>query len=84
MTFHMKRIAAAFLLALLVTGCGDGDGENPLPCSDSTCSTGGWECTDVPAGGGGSYCCGDGTCEGAEDINNCAIDCKLRDYFPGN
>ena len=23
------------------------------------------------------YCCGDGTCEGREDISNCAIDCNF-------
>jgi len=55
--------------------CGDGDGVNPLPCSDPVCSTGGWICTDVPAGGGGSYCCGDGFCDAGEDCTNCALDC---------
>jgi len=54
--------------------CGDGDGVNPLPCSNPTCSTGGWSCTDTPSGGGTTYCCGDGTCEGAEDFSNC-YDC---------
>jgi subtilisin family serine protease len=54
--------------------CGDGDGSNPAPCSDSLCSTGGYECTNVPAGGA-SYCCGDDICEGAEDGFNCEIDC---------
>lgn len=55
--------------------CGDGDGQNPLPCSDSTCNSNGWSCTDTPSGGGTSYCCGDGTCEGEEDSSNCSIDC---------
>jgi hypothetical protein len=54
--------------------CGDGDGQNPRSCSDPTCSTGGWECTDVPANPS-TYCCGDATCEGAEDSFNCAVDC---------
>jgi len=36
--------------------CGDGDGQNPLGCSDSVCSTGGWLCTNVPAQGGPFYC----------------------------
>jgi hypothetical protein len=54
--------------------CGDGDGQNPLPCSDPACSTGGWSCTDTPQPGD-SYCCGDTFCEGDEDVNNCAIDC---------
>jgi len=55
--------------------CGDGDGQNPLSCSDATCSTGGWSCTDEPSGGGTTYCCGDGVCEGAEDTNGCLLDC---------
>ena len=42
-------------------------------CDDSRCTEGSWDCTMVPQGT--PYCCGDGTCEGAEDINNCAIDC---------
>lgn len=54
--------------------CGDGDGQNPLPCGDATCSTGGWSCTDTPASSG-SYCCGNLTCEGAEDFTNCDVDC---------
>ena len=57
--------------------CGDGDGQNPILCSDgdgSVCNSGGFSCTDVPVVGG-SYCCGDFTCEGAEDSNNCALDC---------
>lgn len=55
--------------------CGDGDGPNPLSCGDSACSSGGWSCTDTPAAGS---CCGDGTCEGSEDGNNCAIDCACQ------
>jgi subtilisin family serine protease len=54
--------------------CGDGDGQNPISCSNPACSTGGWLCTDVPVSGG-SYCCGDATCDGAEDSCNCAVDC---------
>ena len=42
-------------------------------CGDSRCTETGWDCTMVPQAT--PYCCGDGTCEGAEDINNCAIDC---------
>jgi hypothetical protein len=56
--------------------CGDGDGQNPLPCSDPACSTGGWQCTDVPVPGG-SYCCGDLSCDSGEDCSNCALDCTL-------
>jgi hypothetical protein len=55
--------------------CGDGDGQNPVSCGDAACSTGGWSCTDTPTGGGTSYCCGDGACEGDEDADNCLIDC---------
>jgi uncharacterized protein (TIGR03382 family) len=52
--------------------CGDGDGENPLPCSDPVCTSSGYLCTDVP---NPPYCCGDLTCEGAETSLNCAVDC---------
>lgn len=54
--------------------CGDGDGTNPLPCSDPACSTGGWSCTDtlsVP----GTFCCGDLACDAGESCANCALDC---------
>lgn len=64
--------------------CGDGDGQNPLPCGDPVCSTGGWACTDDPAPPGGSYCCGDGTCEGDEDFTNCAVDCPPPFCGDGN
>jgi hypothetical protein len=52
--------------------CGDGDGENPLPCSDPVCTASGYQCTDVP---NTPYCCGDLTCEGDETNLNCAVDC---------
>ena len=52
--------------------CGDGDGQNPLPCSDPVCNSDGFSCTDVPAA---PSCCGDGTCEGSEDSLNCEVDC---------
>ncbi len=55
--------------------CGDGDGQNPLDCSDGLCSTGGWSCTDTPSSSD-SYCCGDLICEGDEDHINCDIDCE--------
>ncbi|MCB1055290.1 MAG: M36 family metallopeptidase, partial [Acidobacteria bacterium] len=54
--------------------CGDGGGSNPVPCSDSRCTTGGASCTDVPTLPG-SFCCGDLTCEGAENCSNCGLDC---------
>jgi hypothetical protein len=52
--------------------CGDGDGQNPLSCSDAACSSGGNQCTDSPVA---ASCCGDTTCEGIEDGFNCEIDC---------
>ncbi len=54
--------------------CGDGDGTNPVPCSDSRCTADGAQCTSSPAPPT-SYCCGDLLCEGAEDSANCAVDC---------
>jgi hypothetical protein len=59
--------------------CGDGDGTNPVSCSDAACSTGGWSCTDVPQPGS-SYCCGDATCEGPEDSTSCAVDCATGSF----
>ncbi len=53
--------------------CGDGDkGDNPVGCGDPRCTTGGFACSDAPVPGS---CCGDGVCEGIEDVVNCAIDC---------
>ena len=45
-------------------------------CGDSRCTESAWDCTMVPQGT--PYCCGDGTCEGTEDGNNCAIDCACQ------
>jgi hypothetical protein len=52
--------------------CGDGAGENPLSCSNSTCTNGEWQCTNTPAS---PSCCGDASCDGAEDGNSCPLDC---------
>jgi hypothetical protein len=53
--------------------CGDGNtGRNPVTCADSRCTGGGNTCADLPSV---AYCCGDRTCEGAEDTGVCAIDC---------
>jgi hypothetical protein len=52
--------------------CGDGDGVNPVDCSDSRCTSEGFACSSAPAP---SYCCGDAVCEGAEDGFNCELDC---------
>lgn len=54
--------------------CGDGDGQNPLSCGDSICTSGGYQCTDVPAV---SSCCGDSMCTGSEDSLSCEIDCPV-------
>lgn len=54
--------------------CGDGGGDNPLPCSDPQCSTGGFSCTDV-AQPPGSFCCGLFGCEPGEGCSLCALDC---------
>lgn len=50
--------------------CGDGDGQNPVPCSDSRCGS----CTEVPANPG-SFCCGDLACDSGESCTNCELDC---------
>lgn len=52
--------------------CGDGGGENPLPCSDPTCTSSGYQCTDIPTI---PSCCGDLICQGSENSNNCETDC---------
>lgn len=54
--------------------CGDGDGQNPVPCSDSRCTASGFACTSVPANPG-SFCCGDLVCDPGESCSNCALDC---------
>ena len=54
-------------------GCGAG----------STCNSGGNTCTEIPVGGGGFTCCGDGLCEAPEDAGNCAIDCGGMCIDPG-
>ncbi len=53
--------------------CGNG-GTNPVGCADSRCNSGGFSCTTTPSNPV-NYCCGDSFCEGAEDSNNCAVDC---------
>lgn len=56
--------------------CGNGGGSNPVPCSDSLCTGGGNSCTTTPTSGG-SYCCGDSTCDAAESCATCALDCSF-------
>jgi len=52
--------------------CGDGDGTNAVGCEDERCNTNEYACNTLQPD---FYCCGDGTCEGAEDSGNCLIDC---------
>ncbi|MFQ5741208.1 MAG: hypothetical protein ACE5JX_19585 [Acidobacteriota bacterium] len=54
--------------------CGFG-GTNPVGCADSRCTTGGFQCTEVP-GPPVTVCCGDSSCDpsGAE-CDACGQDC---------
>jgi hypothetical protein len=55
--------------------CGDGDGQNPRPCSDARCNNG-FVCIDGPGQTGETTCCGTGVCEAPwEESANCAVDC---------
>ena len=54
--------------------CGFG-GQNPVGCGDAPCAAGGFSCTEIPQGSGGSTCCGDLACESPEDGFNCPLDC---------
>lgn len=60
--------------------CGDGDGTNPVPCSDASCSSGGFQCTDVPVATE-TFCCGLFGCEPGEDCATCGLDCTIGDEF---
>ena len=46
--------------------CGD-----DVDCSDGRCQVEPYACGPSPP----PYCCGDGVCEGAETVVNCAVDC---------
>ncbi|MDH3328887.1 MAG: S8 family serine peptidase [Desulfobulbaceae bacterium] len=61
--------------------CGDGEGVNPVVCDDPRCTQEGWLCSDTQTG---TYCCGDGVCEGAEDYVNCAVDNCIASPFCGD
>ena len=56
--------------------CGDGDGTNPVGCTDPRCTSEGFECGDAPP----PYCCGDGSCEGDENSTDCEVDCGPPPY----
>lgn len=53
--------------------CGD-IGAGSIFCGDLRCWESGNTCTESP---GTVSCCGDGFCEGTEDIANCAVDCAV-------
>ena len=61
--------------------CGDGDGQNPVDCSDARCTSGGFECSDIlPAG----FCCGDLFCEVDNgECDACAADCSAEPLCDG-
>jgi subtilisin family serine protease len=59
---------------------GGGSGPNPIDCSDNRCSADPWACSFSAS----SFCCGDATCEGGEDENNCAVDCSVTCSGPGD
>jgi probable HAF family extracellular repeat protein len=50
-------------------------------CADARCNADPWVCDDTPPV---PYCCGDGSCGGAEDSTNCAIDCQGSFCGDGN
>jgi spore coat protein A len=52
--------------------CGDGDGTNPVDCTDTRCSTAGEHCRTTTRP---DACCGDLMCEGSEDVAACEVDC---------
>jgi hypothetical protein len=52
--------------------CGAGGGTNPVSCSDSRCTSGGFACEQSASAG---FCCGNDTCEAGEDSFNCELDC---------
>lgn len=55
--------------------CGFG-GTNPVGCSDTRCTSGGFNCTTTPQPSS-SFCCGDFACSQGESCANCALDCTL-------
>jgi hypothetical protein len=51
--------------------CGNGGGDNPIPCTSQICNNGGFICGSTEA----NFCCGEGTCDPGEDSCLCAADC---------
>jgi len=60
--------------------CGDGDGQNPIICSDgdgTVCNQGGFLCGTVTGGTPATVCCGDGFCDAANgECSVCERDCS--------
>jgi hypothetical protein len=54
--------------------CGAVGGENNVGCNLGQCGSS-LDCTLNPVPAGGTYCCGDTSCEGEENSLNCSIDC---------
>lgn len=63
--------------------CGDGSGSNPIPCTDSRCTSGGRTCTTVTQTPQ-SYCCGNATCDATETCSLCSLDCGGTGEVCGN
>ncbi len=51
--------------------CGNGGGDNPIPCTDEICNSFGFMCGSTET----DSCCGEGTCDPSEDSCICAADC---------
>jgi hypothetical protein len=52
--------------------CGAPGGTNNVGCDQAQCGN---SCTLESAPPGGTYCCGDGACEGEENSISCSLDC---------
>ncbi len=63
--------------------CGNNDSYGPNGCADSACTSGGFACTETPAGGTPT-CCGDLVCETPEDSGNCELDCGAAGFCGDN
>ena len=63
--------------------CGDGDGQNPVPCSDARCTGGALSCTEIPVSPF-TFCCGDSICDPGENCASCSLDCTIGAEFCAN
>jgi hypothetical protein len=53
--------------------CGNGGGKNPVSCSDSRCTSSGYQCINTAPV---DSCCGDLTCNVGETSSSCNLDCR--------